>query len=315
MEDKSKIRYELLEDYLYHLKVEKGLSVNTCVNYNRDLIKFCSYLQDNSKDIDTCNRADILSFILIEKENGKSSKTLARYIAAIRGLYGYLLQEDKIIDDPTTFIISPKLEQKLPHVSSQEKLIEAMTNVSDNTILNIRDKAIVEVLYGSGLRVSELITLSLNDVSFHLGYLRCRGKGNKERIVPVGELGLQVIQNYVSSSRQILFLRNQKPTTADRDTLFLNSRGKRLTRQGIWKILKKWAKSNKLDTNIYPHIFRHSFATHLLDNGADLRSVQEMLGHADISTTQIYTHLSRKRILDVFRKAHPRARKGGIKDE
>ncbi len=306
---------DLLEDYLYHLRAEKGLAVNTCGNYRRDLYKFEAFLQFKSENILGCSTADILAFILDEKKKGKSARTLARYIAALRGLYGYLLQEDKITVDPTVFVSTPKLEEKLPNVISENKLNEVISKECNHQqVLIQRDKAIIEVLYGSGLRVSELIRLSLNDISFNLGFIRCRGKGNKERIVPLGEPGVKVIEEYVSFSRQILFARNLKPTSLDRAVLFLNSKGRPLSRQGIWLILKKWAKKNNFDINVYPHILRHSFATHLLDNGADLRSVQEMLGHADISTTQIYTHLSRKRILEVFRKAHPRARQGGDKD-
>lgn len=314
MEKQLKIKDELLEDYFYHLRAEKGLAVNTCVNYQRDLSKFYVFLQSRSLRILDCSTSDILLFILCQKEKGQSARSIARYLAAIRGLYGYLLQEDKLAVDPSAFISTPKLDQKLPHVISENKLTEALTKAGDDQVLLKRDKAIVEVLYGSGLRVSELINLSLNDVSFNLGYIRCRGKGNKERIVPVGEPGIIIMEKYVSSARQLLLARNPKPTIEDRNTLFLNARGKRLTRQGIWQILRKWAKKNGLETNIYPHLLRHSFATHLLDNGADLRSVQEMLGHTDISTTQIYTHLSRKRILEVFRKAHPRAKQGGRKD-
>jgi integrase/recombinase XerD len=179
----------------------------------------------------------------------------------------------------------------------------------------VRDRAIVEVLYGSGLRVSELTALSLNDISFDLGYIRCRGKGNKERIVPVGEPGIAVIQEYVSGVRKVLLARNMKVTAEISNILFLSAAGKPLSRQGVWRILKKWAKHYGLDQRIYPHALRHSFATHLLDHGADLRCVQEMLGHADISTTQIYTHVSRRHLLEVFRKAHPRAKKEGQSNE
>jgi integrase/recombinase XerD len=306
---------ELLEDYLYHLRAEKGLAVNTCINYRRDLYKFQFFLQPNFKNILGCSTADILAFILDEKKKGKSARTLARYLAALRSLYGYLLQEDKIAVDPTAFVSTPKLEEKLPNVISENKLNEAISRECNHQeVLILRDKAIIEVLYGSGLRVSELIKLSLNDISFNLGFIRCRGKGNKERIVPLGEPGIKIIEEYVSFSRQILIARNLRPTSLDRNALFLNAKGRPLSRQGVWCILKKWAEKNGLDINVYPHLLRHSFATHLLDNGADLRSVQEMLGHADISTTQIYTHLSRKRILEVFRKAHPRARQRGDKN-
>jgi integrase/recombinase XerD len=302
---------ESIEDYLYHLKVEKGLSVNTCTSYLRDLKKFSRYLRERSKTIPESSTADIMAFMLHEKKRGYSTRTLARYGAAIKGLYGYLLREDRIKTDPTVYMTSPKLEQKLPHVVAEESLNQALSRGKAETVLAQRNQAILEVLYGSGLRVSELINLGVNDLSLDLGFIRCRGKGNKERIVPVGQQALAVLQAYISAARRELLARNHKPSVEDKNTLFLNAGGKRLSRQGVWQILKKWAAERGLPENIYPHIFRHSFATHLLDHGADLRFVQEMLGHADISTTQIYTHVSRKRILEVFRKAHPRAKKGG----
>jgi len=314
MSKDSKLRDDLLEDYLYHLRVERGLSVNTCSNYSRDLYKFVLFVQENGRTVLQCSTSDLITFILDEKKQGKSARTLARYTAALRGFYGYLLQEDKRNDDPTVFLAAPKLEQKLPHVLSEINLTRAIDQNDSQNDLSSRDRAIVEVLYGSGLRVSELIGLSLNDISYHLGYIRCRGKGNKERIVPLGEPGILILKAYIDSTRQMLLARNPKPTAEARNILFLNSRGKPLTRQGVWLILKKWAAENNLGSSVYPHLLRHSFATHLLDNGADLRSVQEMLGHADISTTQIYTHLTRKRLLDVFRKSHPRAKKGGNTD-
>jgi len=305
---------ELLEDYLYYLKVEKGLAGNSCSAYARDLYKFRYFLQLRARDFLNCQSVDISAFLLEEREKGQAARTLARYCAAIRGIYGYLLREDLILEDPTNYITVPRLEQKLPQVFSEQKLNQALSKSDEsagkeNNLLDSRDRAMVEILYGSGLRVSELTHLSLNDISFDLGFIRCLGKGNKERIVPLGEQGIKVIRDYISSDRNTLLKRNKKSTAQVRNTLFLNSSGKPLSRQGVWIILKKWAENNGLDRNIYPHLLRHSFATHLLDNGADLRSVQEMLGHADISTTQIYTHLSRKHILDVFRKAHPRAKK------
>lgn len=311
----NKEKNDLLEDYLFYLRTEKGLSANTCVNYSRDITIFTEFLRSRSLDILHCTPSDIITFILTQKEQGRSAASLARYLAAIRGFYGFLLQEDKLKADPTLYINTPKQDQKLPYVISENKLIEAINNDEEQKFLSIRDRAIVEVLYGCGLRVSELIGLSLNDISFNMGYIRCRGKGNKERIVPLGEPAVLLLQEYISSSRPLILARNSKPTAEVRNTMFLNSSGKPISRQGIWLILKKWAKRNGLDINVYPHLMRHSFATHLLDNGADLRSVQEMLGHADIATTQIYTHLSRKRILDVFRKHHPRASHGGKKDD
>ncbi|RNC28722.1 MAG: Tyrosine recombinase XerD [Candidatus Dichloromethanomonas elyunquensis] len=311
MKRQKQLKEELIEDYLFHIRVEKGLSANSCSNYQRDLAKYYLYLQDRTKTLLESHSSDIMDFMLSEKTKGRSAKSLARYGAAIKGFYGYLLQEDKIKDDPTAYLSMPKIEQKLPHVVGESSLHKALSRGKTDTLLRQRDQTMIEVLYGSGLRVSELVSLGVNDLSLDMGYIRCRGKGNKERIVPAGQQALNLLQNYISVSRPQFLLRNQKPSVTDRNTLFLNAAGKKLTRQGVWQILKKWGKQNGIAENIYPHIFRHSFATHLLDHGADLRSVQEMLGHADISTTQIYTHVSRKRILEVFRKAHPRAKKGG----
>jgi integrase/recombinase XerD len=173
--------------------------------------------------------------------------------------------------------------------------------------LEKRDRAMMEVFYSCGLRVSELTGLSMNDISLNLGFLRCRGKGDKERVVPLGEYSIQALNDYLQSARSVLLARNTRPNAKASQTLFLNARGCPLTRQGVWDVMKKRAARRGLRSNIYPHIIRHSFATHLLDHGADLRSVQEMLGHSDISTTQIYTHVSRKHLQDVFRKSHPRA--------
>jgi len=282
--------------------------VNTCRSYRRDLHKFLEYVEQNNKNILTCNTSVLLDFVICYKELGHSAKSIARYTAALRGFYNYLVQEDKRSDDPTIYLNAPKMEQSLPDVLAENILNKAMIGSADQNHLDIRDKAIVEILYSCGLRVSEVIKISLNDISFDLGYLRCKGKGDKERIVPVGELALAVLGEYINRSRQMILAQNKKPRAEDRNTLFLNSKGRPLSRQAIWQILKKWAKKQGLGNNVYPHLLRHSFATHLLENGADLRSVQEMLGHADISTTQIYTHLSKKRLLEVFRKAHPRAK-------
>ncbi|NLP43849.1 MAG: site-specific tyrosine recombinase XerD [Peptococcaceae bacterium] len=306
MENTKSIINDWLDEYLFHLTVERGLSENTCKNYMRDLKKFCNYLEAKSKSLESCTPSDILAFLSEEKNKGKSTRSLARYLAAIKSFYGFLLQEDKLSDDPTAFIASPRLDQKLPQFLPQEALNDVLKHKDENETLGLRNKAIIEVLYGCGLRVSELINLSINDISFDLGYIRCKGKGNKERIVPVGDLAIQAVQKYLDAGRPFLISRNKEISVKNKDILFLNAKGKKLTRQGIWLILKSWAKTNGVDINVYPHIFRHSFATHLLDNDADLRAVQEMLGHSDISTTQIYTHLSRKKILEVFRKAHPR---------
>ncbi|MFA6808166.1 MAG: site-specific tyrosine recombinase XerD [Eubacteriales bacterium] len=298
-----------IEDYIGLLKLEKGLSENTCLSYKRDLLKFGDYLEKSNKNYCDCNSKDILAYFIREKKSGISARSIARYSATIRGYFSYLIIEGKRKDDPTLYLNAPRLEQNLPFVMSEKTAEKLLYSNEKKNRLNYRNRAIVEVLYGGGLRVSELTELSLNDVSLDVGYLRCRGKGNKERIVPLGDPAVTAVSEYLENSRQFLLSKNKKLTIKEKDSLFLNFRGKALTRQGVWRILKTWAKEHGVDQNIYPHIMRHSFATHMLDNGADLRSVQELLGHADISTTQIYTHLSKKRLLDVFKKAHPRAEK------
>lgn len=313
-----------LDDYINYLKIERGLSVNTCDNYKRDLKKLFNYLEENKISILECQSVDIFSFLYSVNEKGISARSIARYTAAIKGFFSYLLDEGKRLDDPTELIVVPKLDQPLPHVLSEgavNNLIGSITdgiNHSDKTedsYLKMRNSAILEVLYGSGLRVSELIRLSLNEISIEVGYIRCRGKGNKERIVPLSEPCIIALKDYLLNARNQLLRRNVKPTSSESNSLFLNSRGGKLTRQGVWKIIKKQALRNNVQGKIYPHLMRHCFATHLLDHGADLRSVQEMLGHADISTTQIYTHLTKNRLREVFQKAHPRAKLGGQEND
>lgn len=308
-----------IKKYLTYLNVECGLSQNTRQGYERDLTQLEIFLKQREKNIKSCEGNDLFLFLLHEKNQGRSARTIARFLATLRGLFAFLLAEDLREDDPTEYLSSPKLEQNLPHVLSEgalDKLLsepksstqsmpqnnEAVSKKNESDVFFVmRNIAIIEVLYGCGLRVSELVDLKVQDVVFETRTIRCRGKGNKERIVPTGECALEALGNYLEGSRSHLAGKNKT------DILFLNARGKGLTRQGVWDILKKWAKTHGVDENVYPHKFRHSFATHLLDHGADLRSVQEMLGHADISTTQIYTHLSRQRLLEVFRQAHPRA--------
>lgn len=317
-----------LRKYLTYLNVERGLSVNTRLSYERDLKKLHMFLHARTKDFGNCEGNDLFLFLVQEKKQGKSARSLARYLATMRGLFSFILLERLRDDDPTEYLNTPKLEQNLPHVLSEnlmDKLLaspssenqvqnrnledkdtkredgETDRNTERDSVLLLRDQAIMEVFYSSGLRVSEVVGLTLKDFTAETGYLRCHGKGNKERIVPLGEPAEQALQKYMQEARP--FLLGDKKS----DNLFLNFRGKNLTRQGIWEILKKWAQKHGVNENVYPHLMRHSFATHMLDHGADLRSVQELLGHADISTTQIYTHVSRQHLIEVFRKAHPRA--------
>lgn len=291
---------QLIKQYLTFLHVERGLSENTRQAYERDLRLLLCFLRQRGTDVTFCEGNDLFLFHLKAKEMGKAPRTIARCNATLRGFFAFLQDEGYRTDNPSTYLVTPKLNQPLPKVLS-EVTMDNLLRTEEKTDLNLRNLAMLEVLYSSGLRVSELIGLRLTDISLDVGYIRCVGKGNKERIIPLGELAKQVIARYLEGARQRLC--NKRKT----DILFLNVHGQPLTRQGVFFIMKKWGQTHNMEQAISPHMFRHSFATHLLDNGADLRSVQEMLGHADIATTQIYTHLTRNRLLDVFRKAHPRA--------
>ena len=292
---------ELSNEYLNYLNVERGLALNTRQAYERDLRKLELFLRERSKGYRDCDPNDLFLFLHELKSSGKSARSIARVIASMRGLFNFLLAEGIRQDDPTIYLTAPKLEKSLPKVLSETTMGILLTKTREDSDLLLRNRAMLEVLYSSGLRVSELIGLHLNDLSLDVGFVRCWGKGSKERIVPLGEPAVQALHRYLDGPRRRLGKRTRT------DILFLNAKGKPMTRQGFWVILKEWAKRHGVEQNVSPHMFRHSFATHLLDHGADLRSVQEMLGHADITTTEIYTHLSRRRLLDVFRQAHPRA--------
>jgi len=235
------------------------------------------------------------------QKSGKASSSISRTCAALRSFYQFLFREHVISEDPTIDLDTPKLEQRLPKVLNTEEVEKLLSQPDITTPLGLRDKSMLELLYATGMRVSELISLSVEDVNLETGFLRCMGKGSKERIIPVGSIALEYLKEYLSSVRKQLL--NGKESKK----LFFNRQGNPMTRQGFWKIIKKYSKQAGIYKKITPHTLRHSFATHLLENGADLRAVQEMLGHADISTTQRYTHLTQNRIKQVYDKTHPRA--------
>ncbi|MET3696189.1 tyrosine recombinase XerD subunit [Bacillus oleivorans] len=294
----------LVADFIHFLRVEKGLSNNTITSYNRDLRAYTHYLQtkENLDSLEDVSRSVVMKFLAHLKDSGKSSKTIARHISSIRSFHQFLLREKQIDHDPTVHIDMPKQEKTLPKVLNLDEVEALLSAPNKGDAFALRDKAMLEVLYATGLRVSELIGLDAGDVHTMLGFVRCIGKGNKERIVPLGSKAKEALEEYLEKGRHRL-IKNKNRTEA----LFLNHHGNRLTRQGFWKILKQIASSVGIEKTITPHTLRHSFATHLLENGADLRAVQEMLGHADISTTQIYTHVSKARLKDVYKQFHPRA--------
>jgi len=292
-----------LQDFIHFMTIEKGLAANTITSYKRDLESYISFLQELTPDItwQDVSRLQMMQFLAKLKEESKSAKTIARHIASFRAFHQFLFREKITPTDPSSHLESPKLEKSLPKVLSMEEVDQFLAACKTSTPTGMRDQAMIEMLYATGMRVTELIDLDISNVYLDLGFVRCIGKGNKERIVPIGQAALKATDRYLQFGRGKLI--NQKHRS---EALFLNHRGKRLTRQGLWKIIKAHAAMAGVAQNITPHSLRHSFATHLLMNGADLRAVQEMLGHADISTTQIYTHITNTRLKEVHRQFHPR---------
>ncbi|NPV42425.1 MAG: site-specific tyrosine recombinase XerD [Firmicutes bacterium] len=293
---------QLVNDFLTFLQVEKGLSKNTLDSYGRDLKKYIEFLKSQKiLSFSETNRTIIISYFLQLQKKGHASSTISRNLASIRSFYQFLVRERYLDKDPTINLESPKLEKRLPKVLSIKEVDLLLEQPDIKKPLGLRDKAMLELLYATGIRVTELITLDITDVELDMGYIKCLGKGSKERIVPIGSEAVKFLEQYILTERKKLIKKREEKA------LFVNHHGYRLTRQGFWKIIKRYAKRAKINKQITPHTLRHSFATHLLENGADLRSVQELLGHADISTTQIYTHITKKRLREVYSKTHPRA--------
>lgn len=297
---------DILKDFLTHLSIEKGLARNTIISYQRDLRVFEDFLSKRSKDIGRFSKQDIVEFIDKLRED-HSISSICRFISSIRGLCKYLLLEKIIDEDPSENLQTPKRWDRIPKaltIDEVKKVIDTSNRLKETkknkaTILNFRNSVMIELLYSSGLRVSELINLRTQDINLEGGFLRVIGKGSKERVVPVSRRTLERIREYIRNYR------NQLPKSSVSDFLFTTSRGKAMTRQRFWQALKVFGKQIGLDLS--PHTLRHSFATHLLEGGADLRSVQKMLGHSDISTTQIYTKVTTDRLRKVYKEYHPRA--------
>lgn len=293
---------DALHDFLHYLQIEKGLATNTVQSYQRDLNQYVNFLVKTLQvnQWEQVDRQQILKFMYHLNDQGRSQATMARMLSSIRQYHQYMVREQLASQDPSIHIETPKKTRVLPKVLSMTE-VERLLSISGNDPLTIRNKAMLEILYATGLRVSELIKLKVTDLHLTMGFVRCIGKGNKERIVPLGQLAKDAVEYYLTTARSSLV--KQKKI----DELFVNHHGRALSRQGFWKILKATAREVGIKKEITPHTLRHSFATHLLENGADLRSVQEMLGHADISTTQIYTHVSKARLKDIYSSYHPRA--------
>lgn len=291
-----------INDYLHFIRVERQLADNTLASYRRDLEAYASSLKvQQVTNLQGITREHITKHLQQLRQTA-SARTTSRHTSSIRGFHQFLLRERITEEDPTYHIEMPKVTQALPDVLSLEEIEKLL--VAPNTVKpqGVRDVAMLELLYGTGMRVSELIALNMEQIHSAMGFVRIIGKGNKERIVPLGQTALKAYEHYINEARPKLS--KNYPTT---DALFINQRGKRLTRQGCWKLLKQHAKTAGLTKTMTPHVLRHSFATHLVENGADLRAVQEMLGHADIATTQIYTHVSKVRLSEVYKQFHPRA--------
>lgn len=289
-------------DYLHYLKVERGLSENTINSYGIDLKLFLEYLRENEiPSFKQVNKEVIVNYMQSEKNNNKANSSILRSVSSLRKFFQYLAQEKIIEKDPMLLIDTPKKKQHLPQVLTKEEVEKLLRSPNTGQVLGLRDRAMLELMYATGLRISEIINLKLEDLHLTIGTLQTLGKGHKERIVPVGDEAIKWVNRYLEEARPKLLKQKRS------NYLFLNFHGNNLTRQGVWKNLKAEVKKAGIQKNITPHTLRHSFATHILENGADLRIVQELLGHADISTTQIYTHLSNKQLADIYNRAHPRA--------
>ena len=293
-----------LEDYLTMLRVEKNLSTNSITSYKTDLKRYINFLfnKESIQDLNSIRQIHIRNFIRYLNDQNLSSASINRSFSSIRSYHKYLSGEEKISHNPTQLLDPPKISKKLPKVLSIQDVDVIINSVKLEESMGYRDKAILETLYSAGLRVSELCALEMNNILFDSAMLRVVGKGNKERYVPLGSKAIKLINDYCKYIRSLLI--NKKKTDGN---VFLSKNGKKLTRMTIFNIMKKWTQISGINKDISPHTFRHSFATHLLEGGADLRAVQEMLGHSDISTTQIYTHLDNEYLKEVHRTFHPRA--------
>ena len=293
--------HTLIDEYLNFLAIEKGVSLNTLEAYSRDLTRYMGFMEDRGTvGIRTITANDVIAFLGNLRNNGLTPNSVNRTLAALRGFYKYLLREKVIENNPVAHIELAKIWMRLPDTLSRAEMDHLLEQAVADSPLGMRDRAMLELMYATGIRVSELISISMNSINWQVGFLIVLGKGNKERIVPVGQPALTFITRYISEGRSKLLKRTMS------NVLFVNRSGTGLTRQGFWKIVKKYATKAGLENKVHPHTFRHSFATHLLEGGADLRSVQVMLGHSDISTTQIYTHVTRERLKDIHKKYHPR---------
>jgi integrase/recombinase XerD len=298
-----------IESFLNYLGIEKGFSENTVAAYHNDLNQMAGWAEEDARRRNSgsnwqdFNRQSMLSYMLWLKGRNYAPTTMARKVAAAKSFFDFMLEEGRITKDPTDDLPTPKIGRSLPKAISSAQAMQLLEQPYKLHSLEAhRDRAMLQLLYASGVRVSELINLNLGDVDLKAGSVRCLGKGRKERLIPIHHKAVVAISEYIEESRP------KMARGSEERAMFLNRRGERLTRQGFWQKIKEYAKTAKLDTSITPHTLRHSFATHMLSGGADLRSVQELLGHANISTTQVYTHLTSDHVRKTYQKSHPRAK-------
>ncbi|PYT98130.1 MAG: site-specific tyrosine recombinase XerD [Acidobacteria bacterium] len=291
-----------ISSFLTHIRVEKGLASNTVSAYRRDLMKFSEFAQKRKLSVETVSRDALVDFLAGLYRQKLESKSVARHLVSLRNFFRFAQIQELVAEDPTVNLESPKIRRSLPGYLRLEEVERLLAQPDAKTPLGLRDRAMLEVLYSAGLRVSELVGLRVSDLDTKVGCVRCIGKGDKERIVPIGKKALDMVEGYLRDARPKMIGK-----FAGSPTLFVNRRGKPLSRVGVWKILSAYGRRARLRVALTPHMLRHSFATHLLEGGADLRSVQLMLGHADISTTQIYTHVVEERLKQIYKAHHPRA--------
>jgi len=293
---------QFLDEFIDHIRVERNLSHNTISAYKNDLNRYCEYLEERKiVSPQSVKLKDIQKFINILSEIGLSERTIARNISAIKSFHHFLVIEEDVEKNPTEFLEAPKISRKLPETLELQEVEKILNVIDQSSDKGIRDRAIIELLYSTGIRVSELLNLEKSEVYFDEGFIRIFGKGRKERVVPFGDCAKNALQKYIKGVRVSLI---QKGDSENK--VFLNLRGSPLSRMGVWKIIRNYVKQTDIDKKVSPHVFRHSFATHLLEGGANLRAVQKMLGHVDISTTEIYTHLDKSYLKEQHKTYHPR---------
>ena len=290
-----------VEEYTSFMTNVRHKSMNTVESYKRDVMQYITYLNESGiQDATLATKTTVLSYLLALQKKGKATSTVSRTLASLRSFYLFMMQNGRVSSNPTSNLEAPHVEKKAPQIlagDEVERLLE-QPDTSDNK--GIRDKAMLELLYATGIRVSELINLDIDDINMPMSFIRCRG-GRKERIIPMGNKAKEALREYINDAR--VYMLKDKNETA----LFVNCNGMRLSRQGFWKLIKHYRSAAGIQAEITPHTLRHSFAAHLLENGADLHSIQEMMGHADISSTQVYSRMMNSKLKDVYAKAHPRA--------